>query len=97
MSIKKPYDRRWEGYRVQLLVPRTDPDSWKNEQKESSPGVPSGSKLIGIPIRDLESNYGVQIEVLEGNQEILSEYSGLYVRGVGSAVQEFFDDLLTTT
>ena len=89
-------DNRWKDYRANLLVPRTDPESWKNEPTAAIPGVPSGSKLIGTPIRDLESRYDIRIDVLEGDRDILREYSGLHVSGLGSAVQQFFDDLRTT-
>lgn len=91
-----PREDRWDDYRANLLVPRENPESWRNEPHESIPGVPEGSKLIGIPIRALESQYDVQIEVLEGDHDILKANTGLHVHGLGAAVLHFFEDLRST-
>lgn len=76
-----------------ILVLRTDPDSWKTEPFESAPAVPTNSGLSDVPVRELESKYGVIIQVLDGDQELLRPHSLLHVSGSGLAVQQFFNDL----
>ncbi len=96
MRHDRAHEDRWDDYRANLLVPRENPESWRNEPHESIPGVPEGSKLIGIPIPALESQYDVRIEVLEGDHDILKAHSGLHVQGLGAAVLNFFKDLRST-
>lgn len=76
-----------------ILVPRTDPDSWKIEPAEIIPGVPQHSKLVGHPISELESQYDVKISVLEGDAKVLTPFAFLHVSGSGIAVEQFFNDL----
>ncbi len=82
---------------ARVFVPRDDPDSWKTEPGESAPAVPLNSKLIDVPIRDLELRYNVKIHVQEGNKEVLRPHSLLYVTGLDLAVDEFTDAVTAIT